>query len=784
MKHLTSKIQALREFTLNGKKTQTPYIGQRIYWYLAGLVETMPNWTWYRKVSHCLASVVAHFNPHVHVTEDVCELLVGYNYYLDDATMGFELSIAPPHKVRFTEYLSKGLLTPSQIDFCIGTLQEDLEDILPRGEYFPDVSTEASKASAAGLYVAYATPENHTIIGYEKVLRLGFQGILDELDAREKALSWRDPASFLKRDLIGCIREVVEAACTIGDRYADAAEKLVEKILSEERKRELQEIVATCRRVPRYPARSFRDAVQALWFAHIINTWEDGINANSLGRLDQVLYPYYKHDMETGKLTEDRAFEIVCSLWLKLYRDYDVQQVQIGGLRPDGQDGTNDLSYMMLDATEALAFIRCLSVRYHKGTPGPFLRRALEVVKKGMGVPFFFNDDVLVPALVDSGVAIEDARNYGAIGCVEITIPGKCNPHAVSNQVNLLKCLELALNNGIPFAFGLNPTDPVGLKTGDIENFKSFDALMAAYEAQASRFIDIACSESNRLELRHALHKPMPYKSLLTDGCLDSGRDFNQGGALYNWHETMLFGIPNVADALEAIRELVFVQQKFTLKELVDQLRANWAPGGDLESGEWMRTMCLNKAVKYGNDHDSVDLLAARVMKHACDCLKEQRGIFKGGFLPQPFTFLWLVDHGRRTGASADGRRARENLAYSLSPHQGRDMNGLTAMLNSLSKLPHRMAAGGPSAIIEVDPVLFEDKNMDAMVSLVKIAFDKGVPQAQFNVITEEVLIDAMNHPELHPNLMVRVSGFSQRFVLLDKAMQEHIIARTKHKQA
>ncbi len=783
MKLLTSRIQALREFTLKGKETQTPYIGQRIHGYLAGLVETMPNWTWYRKVSHCLASVIANFNPHIHVTEDVCELLVGYNYYLDDAKIGFELGIFPQQKTRFTEYLSKGLLSPSQINFCIVTLHDDLEDILPRGEYFPDISTEASKASAAGLYVAGATPENHTIIGYEKVLRLGFNGMLDELNKREKALVWREPASFLQRHLIECLREIVEAACTMGERYADAAEKSIPTIKSEERRKELREIADTCKRVPREPARTFREAVQALWFAHVINTWEDGINANSLGRLDQILYPYYKHDIETGVITEDGAFEIVCSLWLKLYRDYDVQQAQIGGVRPDGEDGTNDLSYMMLDATDALAFIRCLSVRHHKGTPEGFLRRALEVVKKGMGIPFFFNDDVMVPALVDQGVALEDARDYGAIGCVEITIPGKCNPHAVSNQVNLLKCLELALNNGIPFAFGLNPTDPVGLKTGDAGSFETFEALMAAYEAQVSRFIDIACAESNRLELHHALHKPMPFKTLLTEGCLDSGRDFNQGGARYNWHETMLFGIPNVADALEAIRELVFNEKKFSMKELVDQLRSNWASNGDLDSGDWFRTACLNRPAKYGNDRDTVDMLAARVMKHACDCLKEQRGIFKGGFLPQPFTFLWLVDHGRRTGASADGRRARENLAYSLSPHQGRDMNGLTAMLNSLSKLPHRMAAGGPSAIIEVDPTLFDGKNMDLMVPLVKAAFDKGVPQMQFNVIDEKTLVDAIQHPELHPNLMVRVSGFSQRFVLLDKAIQEHIIARTKHKQ-
>ncbi|NMC08264.1 MAG: hypothetical protein GYA24_23865 [Candidatus Lokiarchaeota archaeon] len=784
MKPLTSRIQQLREFAIHGKETQTAYIGQRIYWYTMGLVETLPTWTWYKKVAHCLASVVANFTPHIHVTEDVCELLVGYNYYLDDAAMGFEWSIAPHQKDRFKAYLSKGVLSPFQVDSCIEALHDDLDDILPRGEYFPDISAEAAKASAAGLYVAGATPENHSIIDYAKVLRLGFRGILDELAAREKALSWRDPASSLKRDLIECTRKVAEAACTMGDRYADAAEQLAGTIASEARKRELQEIADTCRRVPKEPARSLREAVQSLWFAHVINTWEDGINANSLGRIDQILYPYYKHDIEAGKITADEAFEIVCSLWLKLYRDYDVQQAQIGGLRPDGEDGTNDLSYMMLDATEALAFIRCLSVRYHKGTPEPFLRRAMEVVRKGMGVPFFFNDDVLVPALVDNGVALEDARDYGAIGCVEITIPGRCNPHAVSNQVNLLKCLELALNNGVPFSFGLNPTDPVGVKTGDAAQFESFEEIVSAYEAQVARFIDMACSESNRLELRHALHKPMPYKSLLTEGCLDSGRDFNQGGALYNWHETMLFGIPNVADALEAIRDLVFTRKKFTIRELIGQLRANWALDGDAEAGEWIRTACANKAAKYGNDRDSVDDLAARVMQHACDCLKQQRGIFKGGFLPQPFTFLWLVDHGRRTGASADGRRARENLAYSLSPHQGRDMNGLTAMLNSLAKLPHRMAAGGPSAIIEIDPVLFEEKNMDAVVALVRAAFDKGVSQAQFNVIGEEVLVDAMKHPELHPNLMVRVSGFSQRFVLLDKAMQEHIIARTKHKRA
>ncbi|MFX0098517.1 MAG: pyruvate formate lyase family protein [Candidatus Hodarchaeota archaeon] len=781
MKSLTPRIENLRDFALDWKETHKPYIGQRIYHYLMGLTETMPFWTWDKKISHCLASVVANFKPHIHVTEKTCELLVGYNFYGDDSKMGYELRLSPPPKKSFHEYMSMGALTPDQIDFCLEVFDEDLEEILPRGEYAPEQSMEALKARAAGLYQAGATPENHTIIGYEKVLRLGFKGILAELEVREKALNWRDPHSFLQRHLIECVREIAEAACTMGERYADEAEKLMESVGSATRKQELKEIASTCRRIPAEPARSFREAVQSLWFAHVINTWEDGINANSIGRVDQILYPYYKEDIDSGRITEDEAFEILCALWLKLYRDYDVQQAQLGGLKPDGSDGTNELSYLMLDVTEALGFIRCMSVRLHSGTPPAFLRRALEVVKLGMGVPFFFNDEVLIPALVESGVSLEDARDYGAIGCVEITIPGKCNPHAVSNRINLLKCLELALNDGSPMPMGSNKPEVIGPRTGPPESFKNFDDLLDAYEAQVEYFTDMACSESNRLEYHHGLHLPMPYKSLLTEGCLDSGRDFNKGGARYNWHETMIFGIPNVADALEAIRTLVFEDKKFTLEQLAEQLRSNWEADGDAVAGDMMRNTCLNRPVKYGNDRDSVDELAARVMEHACKHLKKQKGIFKGGFLPQPFTFLWLVEEGRKTAASADGRRARENLAYSLSPHQGRDINGLTAMINSLGKLPHELAAGGPSAIIEVDPALFSEENMDNMVVVMQSAIEKRIGQMQFNVVDEATLVNAQEHPEKYPNLMVRVSGFSQRFVLLDKDIQDHIIARTKH---
>lgn len=227
-----------------------------------------------------------------------------------------------------------------------------------------------------------------------------------------------------------------------GGKYAAETERLLKANDNAYNDEDLRKIIKICKKVPRYPAQSFAEAVQALWFAHIINTWEDTINANSLGRLDQILYPYYRHDIETGVITKEEAFEIICCLWIKLYRDFDVQQSCVGGTNPDGTSAVNDLLYFMLDATEQLDFVRCLSVRFSSSTEKKFMKRALEVVGYVQkGVPFFFNDDVMIPALIGKGIKKEDAYNYTQLGCVETVIPGKTNPHAVTGETNLLKAI-------------------------------------------------------------------------------------------------------------------------------------------------------------------------------------------------------------------------------------------------------------------------------------------------------------------------------------------------------
>lgn len=768
MIEVSQRIARLRERALDWQQSRKDSIGQRLYWSLRGLISAEPGLPLMKLKSHMLADVIGHAEPVIHEDEEI----VGYHYYGEEwpeLSQGFT---APEDRDRMHDYLKEGRLDDEQIGFALYTL-EHIRELLPEGRYMPEQPGEAEAATRDGVFWAGGTPANHTVIGYDRVLEMGFAGIRDELRAMLDALSWSDPDGPRKRMVLESLLMVADAACTLGLRYRERVLRLMESQADPDAAARYQRMAQTLARTPMEGARTFREAVQSLWFAHIVNCWEDGINANSLGRLDQILYPYYRADMEAGRLTRDEAFDILCELWIKLYRDYDVQQVMLGGVDSAGRDAANELTYLMLDVTDALDFIRCLSVRLHRSSPRALIRRSLELVAKGQGVPFFFNDDAIIPALTGNGVKLEDARDYAAIGCIEITIPGKANPHAVSNRVNLLKCLELAMNDGVSMTTG----ERIGPRTGDPRQWTDMEQVVAAYERQAEYFIEMACSESNRLELRHSLTMPMPYKSMLTEGCAGSGLDFNAGGALYNYHESMAMGIPNVADSLAAIGQLVFEEGKYTLGEFIDMLESDYPD-------ERARMEILRRAPKYGNDDDGADRYAARVMEHFCRVVGRQRGVLKGGFFAQPFTYLWLIEAGSRTAATPDGRRQGENLAYSLSPMQGRDFKGLSALMNSLSKLPHHLAAGSTSAIIEVDPLLFGDDSIDMMTALMQTAIERGVGQVQFNVANEETLRKAQADPGLYRNLTVRVSGFSQRFCLLNRELQDHIIARTKHRSA
>lgn len=607
--------------------------------------------------------------------------------------------------------------------------------------------------------------DNHTIIGYERVLQKGFNELLkDILDAECE----NGPSA-----MYDAMKRLCHAAGEHAANYADKARSLARQPdCPPERRDELLEIERICRQVPMSPAHTFHEALQSLVFAHIFSVWEDGVNANSLGRLDQILYPYYIRDIAQGRLTRDQAFELICCLWLKLYRDYDVQQSCVGGCDANGQDAVNDLSYMMLDATEQLGFVRCLSVRYGANTDKQFLRRALEVVGRVQkGIPFFFNDDVVIPSLLAKGILPEDARNYSQLGCVETAIPGMSNPHAVSGETNLLKALEYVLGNGHSL---IRPEFKPGLTTGEPEQFADYEAFYQAVCAQIENILDVTCKWVANWRLAAAKYNPKPYKSMLTDDCIRNNLDFNNQGARYDFYQIMLGGIPNLADSLLAVKRLVFEQKQIGLAELAHQLRNNFPD-------ERLRQQCLHHTPKFGNDEDEVDTIACDILNFSCDVLDRLESKYHLCFFAQPFTYLWMIPHGERTAASPDGRRCGEPIAYSVSPMQGRDTNGLTALINSLSKLPTTRCPGVASAIVEVEPVLFQQDNIDLLADILLVGAERGLSNVQFNTVDAQTLLDAQAHPEQHGNLAVRVSGFSQKFNLLDKPLQDHIIARTKH---
>lgn len=755
MFQLSDRCAALREEAVNQKSFMKYYCIQRnVYYKLGAAKATEAGSTTTEIVAAGIINTLECFTPVIIPGE----IIVGFNfgdgkyeehYMPNNDAQGWQLlrdnGISDEDARQFFELKNSSPINPNTY-YTVYLTEEE----------------EQSEHEWAGMGRCQA--HNHTVLGYKQVLQKGFSGILQEVEAAENKKG--------KNPMYEGMKKICKAASEMGEKYVQKAKELLESGDDAYKKEDLECIIATCSKVPRYPASTFIEAVQALWFAHIINTWEDHINANSIGRLDQILYPYYSADIEKGILTKEQAFEIICCLWIKLYRDYDVQQSCVGGTSPDGKSQVNDLSYLMLDVTEQLNFVRCLSVRYSAQTEKDFLKRALEVtghVQKG--VPFFFNDDVMIPALMAKGIARNDAYDYTQIGCVETVIPGKSNPHAVSGECNLLKAVEYVLCNGNSMVY---PEFRTGVQTGSLDKLKTYEAFYEAVLEQIEHILDLACSKIKKYQIAAAYNCPKPYKSLLTEGCIEIGKDFNDCGALYDYYQVMFCGIPNLADSLAVIKKFVYEEQKYTLFELKDILINDFQE-------EAVRAEFINKAPKYGNDIEEVDSIAVDIMDKACDMLDKFSEKYGLAFHAQPFTFLWMLDHGMHSAASPDGRRKGEPIAYSCSAMQGRDFNGLTALFNSIAKLPSKKAPGTTSAIVEVDPKLFCNRNIDIMTDIFIAASKKGICNVQFNITDAETLIDAKKHPEHYNNLAVRVSGFSQKFNLLTPELQNHIIGRTKH---
>ncbi|MEI6150160.1 MAG: pyruvate formate lyase family protein, partial [bacterium] len=432
----------------------------------------------------------------------------------------------------------------------------------------------------------------------------------------------------------------------------------------------------------------------------------------------------------------------------------------------------NDLSYVILEATRNVGFIRDFSIRLHDRSPKPFVQLASRLIAGGGGIPFLFNDECFIPALAERGIAMEDARNYAPIGCIELTIPGRANPHAVSGWFNSTKCLELALFDGADPASG----EQVGPRTGAFEDFPTFDAFCGAYMRQVEMFARNMVYHCNRGELAQRDGGPLPYLSVLTDDCIRRGRDITDGGPVYNYHSICFLGTANTADSLIALKQFVFDEPRVSRAELLQALRDNF------QGHERLRQMLFRRAPKYGNDQPEVDELARRICEDFIALMDGMRSPLNGRYFVHLFSFLCNIDFGKAVGATPDGRLAREPLAYSLSANQGRDVNGVTAMLNSLARLPHDRAAGASAAIVEIDPVLVQgETGVQTLEQFIEAAVRMRVGQLQWNVTTVERLRQAQQDPDRYGNLAVRVAGFSQMFKLINPELQEHIIARTKH---
>ncbi|MGI6494666.1 MAG: pyruvate formate lyase family protein [Kiritimatiellia bacterium] len=637
----------------------------------------------------------------------------------------------------------------------------------------------AWEGNGQDVFWAFGWMENHSIRDYPKAVRIGFGGLRDEILSARAGARLADP-DFPQRDNFWrAALDVCEAACILGRRYAAEARRLAASATDPADRLRLEAIAGRCDRVPERGARTLGEAVQGFWFAHLVTCGEDGINANSIGHLDHFLLPAYQADLHAARAAgrpesevSDEADEWLAELGCRMYLDYDVQAITLGGCDAEGKNAANPLSMKILETTRALGTIRDISLRVRKDTPDDLLRLAAEMVVAGGGVPFFFNDDAFLPALVSHGVPASDAWDYAPLGCVELTIPGKGNMHAVSGYFNIAKCVELALFDGVDPRTGKR----LGPATGRLGDHPDFESFWNAYDAQVRHFAARMAYHCNRGELLQRAFGPQPCWSVLCDDCIARGRDVTDGGARYFNHSISLLGTANAADSMMVLQKLVFEEKSLDLDELLDALQTNF------EGREELRQRLLHSVPKYGNGDAEVDALACRVDDHFIDLMDSFRSPQGGRYWVHLFSYLCNLPFGRSLGATPDGRKAGEPIAYSLSAQQGRDEKGVTAFLRSLATMPHRRAAGGSAAIVDLDPtVVAGEQGPDRLVAILRSAFDMGVGQLQINVVTAERLLQAQADPEHFGDIPVRVAGYSQKFKLVERSLQDHIIARTKH---
>lgn len=674
----------------------------------------------------------------------------------------------------------------------------------------------------------------HVTVDYGKIIRIGYRGLMNEAAAELASIHVYDGNYAHKKEFLEAVIISCDAAITYTKRYAALAAELAEKCTDSSRKAELLQISKNCLNAPENGAHSFWEACQCFWFIQMLLQVESSGHSISPGRFDQYMYPYYKADMENGILTRPFAQELVDCIWIKFndlnkvrdavsaegFAGYSLfQNLIAGGQDKEGLDATNDMSFICIQASMHTQLpAPSFSVRVWNGTPNEFMIKAAELTRTGVGLPAYYNDEVIIPALMSRGISLEEARDYNIIGCVEPQTPHKTDGWHDAAFFNMCRPLEMVFSNGVDKGVQIGP------KTGEVESFKTFDEFLNAYKTQMRYFIRLMVNADNAIDVAHAERCPLPFQSSMVDDCISRGKSMQEGGAVYNFTGPQGFGIANVTDSLWAIKVLVYDTKQVSINDYKDALIHNFGKGMTKKAAQaataeviaslkaqgktvnedqvaQIARMFLENSVctseqkakydkllnmidsldKYGNDIEDVDLFAREAAyiytKELPNYKNPRGGIFHAGLYPVSAN----VPLGEQTGATPDGRLANTPVADGVGPFSGKDKFGPTAAANSVAKLNHAMASNGTLYNQKFHPsALAGQSGLQAFADYIRAFFDQKGMHMQFNVVSRETLLDAQKHPEKYKSLVVRVAGYSALFTTLSRSLQDDIINRTE----
>ena len=673
----------------------------------------------------------------------------------------------------------------------------------------------------------------HITVKYGEVLEIGMEGLIRKAAEELASMNVGDADYPAKHELLEAMIISCHAVILYAERYAELARKMADETVDPVRKAELMQISANCRRVPAKGASTFMEACQSFWFVQQLLQLESSGHSISPGRFDQYMYPYYKADLDAGRITRDQAQEYIDCIFVKLndlnkcrdgesakgFAGYSLfQNLCVGGQDEEGRDAANDLSFMCIWASQHVFLpMPSLSIRVWNLTPHELMHEACRLTRTGIGLPAYYNDEAIIPALMNRGISLAEARNYSIIGCVEPQVPGKTMGWHDAAFFNMCRPLEFVFSNG------MDKGEQASIRTGELSEFHTFEDFWNAYKAQMEYQISLLVNSDNSIDVAHATKIPLPWLSCMVDDCMKRGLTTEQGGAIYNFTGPQCFGIANAADSLYAIRELVYKQKKVTLQEYKEALDDNFGKGldeiavreatigivnnlraagrepsaqeiaqivarvksADVSSEKKQRYQELLDMIdalpKYGNDIPEVDYFAREVAYLYTKPLEKYKnprgGMFHAGIYPVSAN----VPLGAQTGATPDGRLAHTPVADGIGPMAGRDVNGPTATANSVARIDHMIASNGTLLNQKFHPSALEgEKGLNDFESLIRTFFDQKGMHMQFNVVDRQTLLDAQAHPENYRHLVVRVAGYSALFTTLSKSLQDDIIQRTE----